>query len=591
MADTGKIVALVNAIAGQQLASVKSKIQGLEVTVDSTIQREKKANLFNKDGELVENKYFKKNDGSLVDFSYSYCQYIPFEGEGQYSMLYPTDIYGYNSAVIWLFDEQKTALRSVPITLDEQTTPNTVAHFTVSASDTENVAYFGFVLFKNVLGTVMFVKQTTYPSQYIPYGYGDYVFVGNVPVENVEGLGTLLDGYFPVSPTNTTFIHKVKGTNLFNKNGEIETNKMINVSTGALTSYSGCSTQFIPFEGEGTYCSYYPINQYGLQSVKLCLYDEDKSFKKAISGTPLDNPSSATKQPASFVIGSSDAVGVSYLGYTFNNNDASTAMFVKASSYPDSYIPYTEIMALDNDIKAGINTLFGKVAVFDGDSICANATDSASKGSYAGRIGTNNNMSVTNYAVTGATITAGTYYQDESARHWVSRSIDTIYTNFKNPDFVIFEGGANDADVIGSILDSQNLPAKYGSWTEDDFSGSYDDETFCGAVESIIFKAMSYWPKSKIGFVIVMKMSTGNVRKNYYAYLKTIMDICNKWGVPYVNIWDNCPINPSLESCWDSTMTAAENIEAEKMYKDGQHPTPTGYDRIAPIIEAWMRTL
>ncbi len=570
------------------VTDVKNAIDGLSDTFNQVIQREKYANLFNKDGAYEDNKYISKTNGSLVDYNSSAVQYIPFEGEGDYSLLYPTNIFGTSSAVAWLYDTEKQVLRSVSITLDSSSTPNTTGHFTVSASDAVNAAYIGFTYFKNVASSAMFVKRSTYPSEYIPYGYGDYEFVGEVPVENVKGLDEYI---FPVQPEKTTFIEKITSANLFNKNGEKIADKMISVSNGSLSSNTSCNTQFIKFEGEGTYCAYYPINQYGLQNVKLCLYNDQMTFLKAVSGTPLIDPSSATKQPVMFVISSADAVNVAFMGYTYNKVDADTAMFVKGSTYPDVYVPYSSAYALLGNIQAGKNPLYNKTAVFDGDSICANATDADGKGSYSGRIGRNNDMEIKNYAVTGATITKGIYYPGGAERHWVSGNVDTIYANYPNADYIIFEGGANDADTIGNILDSQNIPAGYGSWTPDDFSGNYDDETFCGAVETIIYKAISYWPKSKIGFVIVMKMSTGTVFKNYYAYLKTIMDICDKWGVPYINLWDKCPVNPSLVSCWDSTKTSAQNIEEGKIYQDGQHPTPTGYDRIYPIIEAWMKTL
>lgn len=52
------------------------------------VHRDKSANLFDKDGDIITGKYIKKTDGSLVDYSYSSCQYIPFEGAGNYSLLW-----------------------------------------------------------------------------------------------------------------------------------------------------------------------------------------------------------------------------------------------------------------------------------------------------------------------------------------------------------------------------------------------------------------------------------------------------------------------------------------------------------------------
>ena len=50
-------------------------------------------------------------------------------------------------------------------------------------------------------------------------------------------------------------------------------------------------------------------------------------------------------------------------------------------------------------------------------------------------------------------------------------------------------------------------------------------------------------------------------------------------------------MNPSLDICYDSSMTFEENRLAGNLISDGQHPTPAGYDYISPMIEVWMRTL
>ena len=201
-------------------------------------------------------------------------------------------------------------------------------------------------------------------------------------------------------------------------------------------------------------------------------------------------------------------------------------------------------------------------------------------------------MSYHNGAVSGGTITSGLYYDGGSARHWVSGNVDALHTAYPDADYIIFEGGTNDADVIGNAM-GDTKPAKFGTFTDRDYSGNYDENTFCGAVETLFYKAVNYWPTKKIGFIIAMKMGEAayNYYHNRYKYFTTIMDICKKWGIPYINLWDECPMNPNLEVFWDSSKTAAENREAGKLYNDGQHPTPTGYQFLAPKIEAWMKTL
>ena len=235
------------------------------------------------------------------------------------------------------------------------------------------------------------------------------------------------------------------------------------------------------------------------------------------------------------------------------------------------------------------NILAGKTIVFDGDSICqaTSETREICRG-WPYRIGEKNGMKWHNFGIGGGTITAGMYSKVTGiARHWISRNIDVIHENFPKLDYLILEGGTNDADLID--FESK----QYGSVNPTDYSGNYDDSTFCGACESLFFKVIHYYPKAKIGFIIAPKMGAEDeaVSAKRRAYFLTIIDICKKWGIPYIDLWDGCPLNPRLEVYYDNNLDAQGNQEAGKAYVDGQHLTKVGYDIISPRIEAWIRTL
>lgn len=236
------------------------------------------------------------------------------------------------------------------------------------------------------------------------------------------------------------------------------------------------------------------------------------------------------------------------------------------------------------------NILTGKTIVFDGDSICqaSSETKETNRG-WPYRIGEKNGMKWYNVGIGGGTITAKMYSKVTGmARHWISRNIDVIYENFPELDYLILEGGTNDADLID--MESE----QYGTIDSADFSGNYDDTTFCGACESLFFKAIHYYPKTKIGFIIAPKMGVENnhtVSNKRRAYFLKMIEICKKWGIPYLDLWDGCPLNPRLEVYYDGNLDAQGNRDAGKAYVDGQHLTKVGYDIISPKIEAWIRTL
>lgn len=237
------------------------------------------------------------------------------------------------------------------------------------------------------------------------------------------------------------------------------------------------------------------------------------------------------------------------------------------------------------------NRLAGKKIIFDGDSIChaTSETRENSNRGWAYRVGAGNGMEWYNYGRDGATITAEMYSEKCGARHWVSRCIDKIHEEHPELDYLIFEGGTNDADLLG--FDE----AKLGSYDIADYSGNYDDKTFTGALERLFYKAITYYPQAKIGYIVAHKMGIrpngygdNNLRRTYF--LRAI-EVCRKWGVPYLDLWEKSPLNPMLKCYYDKELDVKGNREAGKAYIDAQHLTAIGYDMISPMIAAFVASL
>ena len=245
-----------------------------------------------------------------------------------------------------------------------------------------------------------------------------------------------------------------------------------------------------------------------------------------------------------------------------------------------------------------INPLYKRQAVFDGNSICdapseQNTWETIPKNlrGWAGRILSENEMTGANVGVSGGTITAELYAGSPPVpRHWLCRYIDTIHNDYPDLDYLILEGGTNDADLLAGD------DAKFGTLDLSDYSGSYDDTTFTGALDSLFYKAINYYPYAKIGYIVAQKMGQSSTgydadHNNRRKFFQRAIEVCIKWGIPYIDLWDECPLNPNLIIYYDSAKTAQENRDAEKAYIDGQHLTAYGYDLISPSINAWMKTL
>ena len=237
------------------------------------------------------------------------------------------------------------------------------------------------------------------------------------------------------------------------------------------------------------------------------------------------------------------------------------------------------------------NKLYNKTIVWNGDSICAG---SAVLGNWATRIGDRNSMRYKNYSVGGGTVAQGLpLTQKGTKRHSVCETLELMYEEYPDADYVILEGGTNDADLLGLAVNG-NVRTKLGSFDNSDYSGDYDVNTFCGALESIFYRATKYWYGKKIGFIVAQKMSAEPIcyYHNRRMYFDKAVEICKKWGIPCLDLWNGCYLNPYLPWMYDRTKTPEENkAENTCFYFDGQHITAKGYDFTSEIIENWINSL
>lgn len=237
------------------------------------------------------------------------------------------------------------------------------------------------------------------------------------------------------------------------------------------------------------------------------------------------------------------------------------------------------------------NKLYKKTILWNGDSICRGTI---ANGCWATRIAEKNSMVFKNYAVSGGTIAEKLPpTMSGTERYSVSAAFDVMPEEYPDADYIIIEGGTNDADLLGNVMDGEE-GTRIGKIDPLDYSGNYDRTTFCGALESVFCRATKYWKGKKIGFIVAQKMDDENHRcfENRRLYFNKAVEICRKWGIPYIDLWTGSYLNPRLPWMYDRTKTAEENgAENTGFYLDGQHLTSHGYDVTADIIDSWLKTL
>ena len=386
-----------------------------------------------------------------------------------------------------------------------------------------------------------------------------------------------------ISVITSGLVEKPNGINLFDKYSSSIERGQYYYPTGSVGTSASMGRILVEVPVNGTFSMLVDTAFFGSQNaVKIPIFKvSDGSFIASKTGA-LDSDTNI------LTLTGLDTIEVDaptcYIGYTFRLTNIATSFITdevvtEIPSYSYKLNKRIEVSGIDN-------TLNGKTAVFMGDSICdATAVPSSQTDYYhwgwAGRIGTQNSMTWANYGVSGASITR------MSGRGCIQDQLTRAISNHPNADYIILEGGTNDADVIES-----DPNYSIGTFDKADYTSMYDTTTFCGAFETMLRNAINAYPTKKIGYIIPQKMGqyTASLlrRRELFDIAK---QICAKWGVPCIDVWGENIINPKLDFYYDSMMTNNQNIEAGKAYVDGQHLTDAGYDFITPAIELWMKNM
>ena len=206
----------------------------------------------------------------------------------------------------------------------------------------------------------------------------------------------------------------------------------------------------------------------------------------------------------------------------------------------------------------------GKKALFLGDSICAaNCESGKSYRGWAGRIASSTGMTCVNRGQSGASL---------STARGTNRIIN-VYNLAKKQeyDFVIMHGGVNDAwesAKVGEMSDSFEL-------------SSFNTATYAGGLEELFYHVTRDYPEAKLGYIFnfaTPAFNTGRIA-NMTEYYNMAKKICEKWGIPYLNMYE------------DSQFSALLKVTTSVNLSDYLHPNTAGYDIIYKYIMFWMETL
>ncbi len=212
-------------------------------------------------------------------------------------------------------------------------------------------------------------------------------------------------------------------------------------------------------------------------------------------------------------------------------------------------------------------SLRNKTAIFFGDSI------TAADRSWAYQI---------HRKYGAATVNAGkSGYALSTVRGENSRIITQVEI-YKDYDFeyVVLHGGVNDAwsgAPVGTVSDSYDLE-------------SFDLGTYAGALEEMFCKAHTYFPNSKIGYIInyAAPIADQNLR-DMSPYFTVAKQICEKWNIPYMDLYWGT--TPDTDKSYSYDLLEMDKGTYGVTGSFDVHINEAGYEKISPYIANWVAGL
>ena len=215
---------------------------------------------------------------------------------------------------------------------------------------------------------------------------------------------------------------------------------------------------------------------------------------------------------------------------------------------------------------------------FYGDSICEGMvemnTEYASVRAWAGRIAAANGCKFDNYGRSGASISN-------------CRGANTIMTQLENSkragkqyDIIVLHGGVNDAwdnVAVGEIV--EGYPP----------TSLYDPSTFAPALEQVFSYVEENFPDAMVCYIINFKFlnaSMGISLMDMDRYVEATIEICEKWGIPYLDLYHNEELVDALHP-YTIGSGGTKNYQKTYLY-DFVHPSTNGFDLIYPYINEFL---
>ena len=344
------------------------------------------------------------------------------------------------------------------------------------------------------------------------------------------------------------------------------TQGIINLSGNQLTSTQYYFTDFIPFDStmslqllRANNSNLFRATTYNQTKMRfVTAYDINKEVLSTSGGENVETAFTTSDEKVKYV-------RVTLLsGYVVEAEN--NTMLTYGSTPPEKYeyIPYG--YTLDGLLSSELK-LVGKRVLVLGDSIAYGEGSSGS--GIASILAEKYGCLTENYAVSGATVI--------DSSNSILQQYEKIITDYTstafvcNPDYIIFDGGANDM-VTDKLSELGTLSEYYGNEVTTD--------NFTGAFETLIRNLQTKFPQAKLIYFTNHRMQTRN-KVNMDTYFNRAKEIMQKYGVEVVDITSISGLNTCI------------GTQHTNYCPDKTHPNKDGYLKfyIPYIVDAMKKCL
>ena len=199
-----------------------------------------------------------------------------------------------------------------------------------------------------------------------------------------------------------------------------------------------------------------------------------------------------------------------------------------------------------------MGVLTGKKVITFGDSIVDGHL--YKKAGFMEFVAEQEGMSVTKYANNGACIMPGNPIDEEGLGGMILEDqIRKAAEEGDDPDYVVFDGGTNDAyaQVMEKLGDAERACRALCGCGDRKTGGEFDRsalyDTFAGAFAGTISAIQENWPRAKVVYVAAHRLGYRD-RAVQEALHRIEMNICAHMGVASADLYDDCELDTADEA-------------------------------------------